>query len=96
MKKRLLIPVSMALLALAMIGGVASANAPAERGCLGETISFHAGPSWGDSTRYAASSHKADGASIWNVPGLAEEIAWIKAGNSILLTNSCISPSTLP
>lgn len=95
MKKRLIVPMSLALLALAMFGGVASAAQPAEQGCLGETVSHHAkagGSAWGKSISYDARTD-----TYWgDTPGLGDEVQWVLGGNPSPLPNSCSAYNPLP
>jgi hypothetical protein len=85
MKKKLLVPLSLALLAMAMFGGVASAAQPNIKGCFGATTSALAGPNHGPATSYFARS--VDGP--WDLPGLGEEVQWVQAGNPALVPSAC-------
>ena len=95
MKKRILMPLSLALLALAMFGGVASAAQPAEKGCLGETISHHAkagGNGWGQAISYDARTD-----TYWgDTSGMGDEVQWVQGGNPSPLPNSCSAYNPLP
>ena len=90
MKKKLLVPVTMAILAIAMFGGVASAAQPAIQGCVGETISALAGPGWGEGVcnfaRFDEGPREVDPA------GLGDEIQWLQAGNRTLTPSACFVP----
>jgi len=90
MKKKLLVPVTMAILAIAMFGGVASAAQPAIQGCLGETISTLAGPGWGPGVSSFARFDEPAGRD--DPPGLGDEIQWLQAGNPTLIPSACIVP----
>jgi len=96
MKKRLLMPLSLALIAMAMLGGVASAAQPAEKGCMGETISFHAKPGQGVDLGPTI-SWDAHTDSYWgDTAGLGDEIQWVMGGNPSPLPNSCSAFNPLP
>ena len=90
MKKKILLPVAMAILAISMFGGVASAAQPAVQGCVGETISALAGPFWGPGVssfaRFDEGPREVDPA------GLGDEIQWLQAGNPTLIPSACIVP----
>jgi len=84
-KKKILVPVTLAILAIAMFGGVASAAQPAIKGCFGETVSALAGPNWGPSIVFFAQGAQFDGDPI----GLGDEVQFLQRGGDALIPSAC-------
>lgn len=88
MKKKLLVPVTLAILAIAMFGGVASAAQPAIKGCFGETVSALAGPFWGPNIVIFAQEGQYPGDPI----GLGDEVQFLQSGGDALIPSACFVP----
>ena len=89
MKKKLLVPVTLAILAIAMFGGVASAAEPAIKGCVGEIISAQAeaGRWWGYGVSSFARFDEPEGRD--DPAGLGDEIQFLQSGGDTLIFNAC-------
>jgi hypothetical protein len=89
LKKKLLVPLSLALLAMAMFGGVASAAQPNNKACYGKNISAAAQSEYVDLGPLV--SYTARTVETWfpDVPGLGNTVQWIQAGNPTPLGTAC-------